>query len=243
MKVIDYKNSSNVTVEFQDDYRYKTTVCWINFLRGSVKNLYYPSVCNIGIIGDKYQAKIENTKEKTKEYISWSSMITRCYSEINETNENFYYKYQDVIVCDEWLLYENFYEWLHSQENWDNLKNVKFEIDKDILIKGNKIYSPKTCCLVPHNVNSLFIACGKARGKYPIGVTYKSRDDVFEVQCRINGKETYLGRSKTPEEGFLIYKNYKEKYIKQVAQEEYLKGTITKMCYDAMMRYEVEITD
>ena len=75
MKVIDYKNSSNVTVEFQDDYRYKTTVCWINFLRGSVKNLYYPSVCNIGIIGDKYQAKIENTKEKTKEYISWSSMI------------------------------------------------------------------------------------------------------------------------------------------------------------------------
>ena len=84
---------------------------------------------------------------------------------------------------------------------------------------------------------------GQNSGKYPIGVTYKRRDGVFEVQCRLNGKETYLGRRAIPEQGFLLYKEHKESYIKQVAQEEYDNGNITKGCYKAMMNYEVEITD
>ena len=236
MKIIEYNNSDDILVEFQDDFKYKKRTTYSAFNRNSIRNPYYPSVLGIGIIGTKYSSK-------TKEYKSWSSMITRCYAKLNKTNESFYYKYKDVTICDEWLLFENFYEWLHSQENFENLKDIRFEIDKDILIKGNKIYSPDTCCLVPHNVNSLFIKCDKIRGKYPIGVTYKTRDNVFEVQCNINGKETYLDRSKTPEEGFLIYKNFKERIIKQVAQEEYDKGNITKKCYDAMMKYKVEITD
>lgn len=83
----------------------------------------------------------------------------------------------------------------------------------------------------------------RIRGEYPIGVTYKTRDKVFEAQCNFNGKETYLGRRNTPEQAFLLYKSHKESYIKQVAQEEYSKGNITKQCYEAMMNYEVEITD
>lgn len=236
MKIIEYNNSDNIVVEFQDEFKHKKRTTYSLFRKNSIRNPYYPSYLGIGIVGVKYSSN-------TKEYIAWSSMITRCYSKLTEQNKNFYYKYQNVSVCKEWLLYETFYEWLHSQDNWDILKDSKFEIDKDILIKGNKVYSPETCCLVPHNVNTLFIKCDKLRGNYPIGVTYKARDDVFEIQCSINGKETYLGRSKTPEDGFLIYKNFKENLIKQIAHEEYSKGTITKRCYEAMLRYQIEITD
>ena len=56
-------------------------------------------------------------------------------------------------------------------------------------------------------------------------------------------KRKAIGRRKTIEEAFNIYKEYKENIIKQVAQEEYSLGNITKKCYDAMMSYEVEITD
>lgn len=243
MKVIDYIDYYNVIIEFQDNYHERITCTWGAFERGTIKNHYAPFVCGIGKVGTKYPTTTIDGK-RTKEYTSWSSMITRCYTKTIVNGGNHYYRYEDTEICDEWLLFENFYEWLHSQENFDKwILLDKGAIDKDILFKGNKIYSPETCCLVPNYVNSLFIKADRARGKYPIGVTYKTRDKVFEVQCRLNGKETYLGRVTTPEKGFLIYKEYKESYIKQVAQEEYDKGNITKQCYNAMMSYVVEITD
>lgn len=240
MKVIAYKNSENVLVEFQDKYKYKTNCIWGNFIKGSVKNLYYPTVYGVGITGNKYPTKDDNGKD-AKEYKAWASMLHRSY--ILKYKENFP-TYKDVICCEEWLYYPNFYEWMHTQENFEKLMELKdIQVDKDILIKGNKIYSPKTCCLVPNSVNGLFIKSNATRGGLPIGVTYKTRDHVYEVQCRLNGKETYLGRTRTPEEGFLIYKEYKESYIKKIAQEEYDKGNIIKKCYEAMMNYQVEITD
>lgn len=242
MKVVDYINSGNVIIEFQDDYREHVKTTWTAFKNGSVKNHYMPNVCGVGMIGSKYPSVING--KRTKEYMVWNSMITRCYTKTFVSDQNYYYRYEDVEVCDEWLCYENFYEWIHKQENFDKwILLEKGSVDKDILVKNNKIYSPETCCLVPHNVNSLFIKSDRARGEYPIGVTYKSRDDVFEAQCNINGKETYLGRFNTPAQAFLIYKKYKEFYIKEIAKEEYNKGNITKQCYEAMINYKVEITD
>ena len=168
-------------------------------------------------------------------------MLQRCYDNIYRRTRP---TYQDVTCCNEWLLYENFYEWLHLQENFGKwLNGEKWELDKDILVKGNKIYSPETCCLVPHNVNCLFLKSDASRGNLPIGV-HKNRN-AYECSCRdpLTDKDGYIGQSHTIEEAFQIYKNYKENLIKQIAQIEYDKKNITKECYDAMMRYEVEITD
>lgn len=242
MKVIDYIDYNNVIIEFQDDCLEQVKCTWGAFERGTIKNHYAPFVCGVGMVGIKYPAT-KNGK-RTKEYTAWSSMLARCYTKSIINGENHYHRYEDVEICDEWLLFENFYEWLHSQENFDKWTLFdKGVVDKDILIKNNKIYSPNTCCLVPQNINMLFAKSNKTRGKCPIGVTYKTRDNVFEVQCNVNGKETYLGRRNTPEQAFLLYKPFKENLIKQVAQEEYDKGNITKQCYEAMMNYEVEITD
>lgn len=239
MKIIEYKNSKNVVVEFQDKYKTRTSIEYKSFVLGEVKNPYYPSVCNVGMIGIKYPSKENNNH--TKEYLAWKRMLQRCFDEKNKEKHP---TYKDVTCCDEWLLFENFYEWLHSQENFDKwINGEKWCIDKDILVKRNKIYSPDTCCLVPMKINNLFLKYEAKRGSLPIGVTKDA--NKFRVNCHnpIIKKQIIVGKYENLEEAFYAYKEYKENVIKQVAQEEFDKGNITEKCYIAMMNYKVEITD
>lgn len=179
------------------------------------------------------------------EYEKWSSMFKRCYSESIHKNRP---TYIGCFVCEEWKYYKNFYEWMHSQSNFEILEFIgeKYHLDKDIILKNNKIYSPNTCELVPHIVNTLFLSCNSHRGKYPIGVYYATDRHKFKAQCQdvFSGKYKNLGGYTTPEDAFFLgYKPFKEDIIKRVAEQEYSKGTITKKCFDAMMRYQVNITD
>lgn len=240
MKIIECKDKTNIVVEFQDKYKAKVNTQYVNFQRGIVKNPYFPSVYGIGIIGNKYIRSI-NCRE-IKEYEAWKCMLRRCYDNKTQSNQP---TYKNVTCCKEWLNYENFYEWLHSQPNFDKWKNGKrWALDKDILNKGNKIYSPENCCLIPQNVNCLFLKREAERGKYPIGVSYvNNRGFLATCNNSITGERAELGYYSTPENAFNAYKVYKENIIKQVAEIEYEKGNITKQCYNAMLNYEVEIDD
>ena len=240
MKIIEYRNSRNIIVEFQDKYKAKVQTNYANFIKGLVKNPYFPTVCNVGINGSKYTMCING--KPIKEYNIWLHMIGRCF---DKNLKEKYPTYKSVTCCNEWLLYENFYEWLHSQENFDRWKDEdKWCIDKDILTKGNKLYSPDTCCLVPHNVNCLFIRCDIARNELPIGVEKVKNKFVAYCNNPFNGSiKEYLGTYETQEDAFKSYKKYKECLIKQIAQIEFDKGNITEKCYTAMFNYEVEIND
>lgn len=153
MKIIQYNRVDDILVEFQDKHKGIVHTQYQSFIRGNVKNPYYPMVLGIGMIGSKYPAKINN--EETEEYQAWKGLIYRCFDKNTKERQP---TYKNATCCEEWLLYENFYEWLHGQENFDILHNkCKWNVDKDILIKGNKLYSPETCCLVPMSVNSLFL--------------------------------------------------------------------------------------
>ena len=241
MKIVNYDNANNIIVEFQDEYRTKIHASYKNFLSGNIKNPYFPEVYNIGMIGKKYNTR-QNNKD-IKEYKIWHSMLQRCYNnKIKEKQPT----YKDVTCCEEWLLFENFYEWLHSQENFYKwLNGDRWCLDKDILVKRNKVDSPETCCLVPENINTLFTKRQNDRGKYPIGVYYYKQTKMFRSQCMnpYTNKRELIGEYNTPEESFYAYKNFKENLIKKIAQEEYENGNIIKKCYDAMMNYQVEITD
>lgn len=240
MQIIECPKASCIVVEFQDRYKTKIYTTYNNFLKGSVKNLYYPSVYGVGIIGAKYPRSIN--KKMTKEYDTWIHMLQRCYDEKKKEKQP---SYKDVTCCEEWLNYENFYEWLHSQENFEKWFNEKYwALDKDIIVKNNKIYSPETCCLVPQNVNSLFVKRKAERGKYPIGVTYRNYGYIAKCNNPFTGKKEEIGWHNTSEGAFTWgYKPYKENIIKQVAQIEHDKGNITDKCYNAMMNYIVEIDD
>lgn len=245
MKIISYNDANNIVVEFQDKYKAEIHTNYQAFLKGNVKNPYYPCVFDVGIIGVKYPSKING--KNTKEYIIWRSMLIRCFDEKYKKRA---LAYQNVTCCDEWLLFENFYEWLHSQENFDKWNdNDGWTLDKDILVKNNRIYSPMVCLLVPKNVNGLFIKQDRKRGNLPIGVSYckDRKDNKYRayVSMRNLGNKfaKTIGYYNTPEKAFNAYKNFKENIIKQIAQKEYAKGNITKQCYESMMNYEVEIDD
>lgn len=239
MKIIEYKDSMNLAIEFQDRYKTKIYTRYEHFIDGSIKNPYYPNVFGVGMIGSKYPSRINNIK--TKEYKTWHAMLKRCFDENTKKQQP---AYQNVTCCKKWLLYENFYEWLHSQENFNKwLNGERWCLDKDILVKGSKIYSPETCCLVPSNVNTLFVKNNVDRGDLPIGVG-KRRDNFFvQLSNSLENKHEYLGTYQTLEKAFLTYKKRKEEIIKQVANIEYDLGNISKSCYEAMMHYEVEIDD
>lgn len=239
MRIIEYNGNNDMIVEFQDKYKTKVHCIYQAFCNGQVKNPYYPQVYGVGMIGNKYHAKPD--EQITKEYDTWKQMLRRCF---DIKHKEKCVEYKDVTCCEEWLLYENFYEWLHSQENFEKWsKGRRWAIDKDILVKGNKIYSPNTCCLVPQNVNSLFTKRNRLRGDLPIGV--QRVNSCYRASCKnpFTNKQEKLHCRSTIIESFLDYKAYKENIVKQVAQIEYDKGNITKVCYEAMMNYKVEITD
>jgi len=58
------------------------------------------------------------------------------------------------------------------------------ELDKDILLVGNKIYSPETCRFVDHIVNSFIEDRSASRGDFMIGVSFMKRHKKFLAQCR-----------------------------------------------------------
>lgn len=197
-----------------------------------------------GYFGEgKYKSRDENGN-KTKCYNTWKHMLVRCY---NKKFKEKYPTYNDVTICKEWLCFQNFAKWY--EENYYEIEGEKMQLDKDILVKGNKIYSPETCVFVPQRINELFTKSNKVRGDYPIGVSYHKRDNILQVRCNVYDKLTNKKRIvnitrlpiNRPFQAFTYYKSFKENYIKEVAEE--YKDMIPKKLYEAMYRYEVEIND
>lgn len=200
-----------------------------DILKGRVKNPYYRSVYGVGYLVIGIYKMSENGKD-TKVYKTWAGILQRCYSDSYHKKQP---TYKDCEICQEWECFQNFAAW--HEENWKAYMDSTWDLDKDILVKGNKIYSPSTCCFVPDKINSSFVKRQNYRGNLPIGVTKKGKK--FQVECNSNN----LGIKDTPEEAFELYKIIKEKEIKELA-DEYI-GLISDACYQAMYNYQVEITD
>lgn len=237
MIVDEYNKYSDVWVRFLNtDYRAQTT--WNMFLEGKVKNPYDLRVYGVGYIGEgKY--KISENKKLTFVYNTWNGMLQRCY---DEKFHNKHPSYKDSRVCEYWLNFQNFASW--CSENYYEIDGQRMNLDKDILVKGNKIYSPDVCVFVPQNINKLFTKTDAKRGDFPIGVTktYGNKLNPYIAQCNNGmGKQIKIGYYDSPEKAFLVYKDFKEKIIKQIAEE--YKNKIPNNLYKAMMKYKVEITD
>lgn len=242
MKIVQYNRASDIVVEFQDEYKAKIHAQYGTYKLGNIKNPYAKTIYGKGMMGEKYPSQINY--KRTREFAAWRNILKRSF---DKKFKNEHPTYENVTCCDEWLLFDNFYEWLHEQPNfsmWHD--NSNWSVDKDILIKKNKIYSSQTCCLVPQNVNVLFTKRTLDRGECPIGVSKDRRTGKYIAQCEnplLSHRMPYLGTYNTPTDAFNAYKKYKENVIKQVANIEFDSGNITEACYNAMMNYKVEITD
>lgn len=182
----------------------------------------------------KFDIDATRTSSKTirNAYFVWYDMLCRCYSKKFQEKQP---SYIGCVVCEEWKLFSNFLAWFEV-----NYKEG-CELDKDILFKNNKVYSPETCIFLPKRINTLILRQKRKRGEYPIGV--HNNGSSFIANIKKDKKTLYLGSFKTKEEAFLAHKQAKELYIQEVAQEYFNKGEIDKRVYDALMNYKIEIID
>lgn len=148
-------------------------------------------------------------------YRKWRHMIERCYSK-DYSNEKIR-SYENSRVCDEWLYFSNFRRWMESQD-WEGN-----HLDKDLIIIGNKLYSPETCLMLEPKINLFIIdGGGIGRGDLPIGASYNKKDGLIysNVKNTLTGKREYLGCFKTPMEAHLRWKEEKHRIASELAKTQ-----------------------
>ena len=238
MIIISYRKAIDIDVYFPE-YNWKVKTSYNNFLKGELKCPYETRIYGIGFLGEgEYKAR-ENGKI-TKVYDYWKGMLKRCYDPYYINRE---LAYIDTIVCKEWHNFQNFAEWFY--DNYYECNNERMELDKDILCKGNKIYSPENCIFVPNRINTLFIKMLNSSDRNGLIGTQDLNNGKYVWQCgyidELGERKRARGTCNSEEEAFEAYKTFKENYIKQVA-DEYEK-LIPRELYKAMYEYEVEIDD
>lgn len=144
-------------------------------------------------------------------YSKWKDMIARCYS------KRYHAKHPTYINCSvtqEWYSFMVFKSWMITQD-WKGKS-----LDKDILIPGNKVYSPSTCLFVSQSLNNLLNDRAAARGELPQGVTFNAQVDRYKAEIRTFGKGKSLGCFATPEEASAVYREAKRAHILRIAAAE-----------------------
>ena len=225
LKILAIQSALKVLIEWQDEFRHQQFVRAGDIKTGRVRNPFKKTIMSLGWVGvGEY-----STKSHPREYNYWRAMIYRCHSITKTRNSQ---AYINVEIHEPWYCFQNFAEWCNSRADF---KNDDWELDKDILIKVSKIYSPTTCCFVPKQVNLLFMRDINRRGEYPVGVCKNKK--WFASSCA--GR--YLGIFSTAEEAFMAYKVEKERMIREVA--DVYKEQLSSDTYIAMMNYCVEVSD
>jgi len=195
-------------------------------------------VRGVGIKGDKYLVQFNG--KTVKEYQLWSDMLRRC-------NEKMWLRsssYTGVTCSENFKSYTFFYEWCNEQVGFGNTdsRGAYWHLDKDLLVKGNKLYSEDTCVFLPKIINQTLITKNSCRGDCLIGVTFDKNRNKFMAKCGVGvGITPNLGRFNTEIEAFQAYKKAKETYVKKLAND--YKDVIDPRAYKALLNYTVEITD
>ena len=178
-----------------------------------VKLGYRTPLYGVGINDADYVVQIRETlsgtgnKRKRKTvwvcpfYYRWAAMLTRCYSKTSARRRP---KYVESYVCDEWLLFSNFKAWMEQQDWADK------QLDKDLLVADNKVYSPETCLFVTPDVNVFMTENKETKGDLPVGVHLHTVNGNYIAQISTNGKRRHLGCYDTPEEAHQVWKAAKK---------------------------------
>ena len=232
-KVLKYNDAKDVEIQFLKT-GFEATVQLGHIKRGKVKDPYSASVHGVGISGTKYPTGEGGVN--TKEYVLWIHMLTRCYSDSFKKQRP---TYEGCEVSDNFKSYEYFYEWCQNQIGFGN---EGWHLDKDLLVKGNKVYSEDSCVFLPQEINLLLTKRDNNRGEYLIGVSWKKANKAFVATVsKGKGKREHLGLFNTEVEAFNAYKTAKESFIKEQADK--WKDKIDPRAYNALMNYEVNIDD
>lgn len=232
--VVSVRGQNNVDIEFGCGLLINTR--GYHVIAGSLRYPYHRSVHGVGFTGvGKHKQK--ECGKNTPALIPWKKMLERCYSKKSLEK---YPNYLGCSVSEEWHNFQNFAEWYYSQPFWDKMPSP--QVDKDLLVKGNREYSPDKCLLLPRQVNNLFIRRHKTVGGLPIGVTKKRDDGRYYASVSTFNESIKLGVFFSPESAFYAYKEAKEKHVRSFAHNEF-SVYLTDKAKDAILSWEVNIDD
>lgn len=225
MKIIRYRTSEDIDVQFQDEFYYiKEHQTYSNFKSGSIKNPYDRTVFGVGYVGvGKYKTK-ERDGRFTIYYQQWKNMLLRCYVKAER-----HHAYEDAKVCEEWLNFQTFAKWY--DEHYYEIEG-SLQIDKDIKYPGNMIYSPQTCLLTPQKINLMFMNKANDKG-LPNGVSRRGS----KYFAKYNNAP--LGNYNTVEDAYKAYSDKKKETIISLANE--YKTVMPQDVYDIIVSYEFDI--
>lgn len=239
MKIVKYNNSQDITIQFQDEFKYNLEhVEYGNFVKGTVRNPYHKFLYNRGYLGVG-QYKASNNKIGTKAYDAWTKIFMRSYKKEWHNIEPTYYNCE---VDKYWWNFQNFAEWFYN--NYHEIPGYSIQVDKDWIVYKNKIYSPNTCELVPQIINTCILTHDKTINKdnnLPVGIAmttsgkYKPR--ISQYGERIEG-----GIYTNIDDAMSVYMNSKITYIKELADKfkPYISDRLYEKMYDYKKRFILE---
>lgn len=204
--VLEVKNWRNIRILFLE-YPYETSTEAGKLFSGSIRNPMRPTIHNIGFFG-------AGPYRITKAYEKWLKMLNRVY---NSKNESDIRSYNDVTVHPDWHCYQTFAAWYHRQIDHFDEVDFTWELDKDLLVPGNRIYGPETCCIIPEQINLILCDGAFGRGSLPLGVTKTKRGKPYKVRVNSFGEQIYLGRYETICEAQKAYWKKKFEIIQHAA--------------------------
>ena len=148
----------------------------------------------VGVNDASYMTKptVDGVRLLDPAYRAWGDMLKRAYdTKFHEKQPT----YAGVTVCKEWHSFSAFRTWWLSNYRED------CQLDKDLLVVGNREYGPDACIYIPQSLNTFTIDRGASRGELPIGVSLDTRCGKYQSRCsnQITGKRNGLGYFTTPE--------------------------------------------
>lgn len=160
----------------------------------------------------KVQPVVNGMRVRCPFYVTWYSMFARCYGKAGRPKQP---TYEGCEVDERWHSFMVFKCWMEKQDWKGN------QLDKDLILKGNKVYGPDTCLFVSKQVNTFMTERGNARGDYPLGVCLEPDTGKYKAQCHaLGGGQVYLGLHDTPEQAHAVYKKYKAKLAIELASQQ-----------------------
>lgn len=141
-------------------------------------------------------------------YQSWVNMIERSFCPKYKEK---YPTYIDVTCCDDWLNFSSFREWMITNK-WQ-----KNSLDKDICVKGNKVYAPELCIFVPMYINNAFSDKSR-KDSIPSGVEV-SRHGTYRARLSVKGKYMSFGSYKNISDAIDAHQKEKNNYLMSLVDE------------------------
>lgn len=228
VEVMEYINNNNIFVRFIGTGGERWTTIRV-VKRGIIRDYMSPSVCGVGILGGGFK----NGEAYTRGYKLWVRMISRCYGEWNKKNTP---TYEGVTVSENFKNYQFFKLWCNSQTGFDE---TGWELDKDVLSFGAKVYSENTCCFIPKEINSLLIYDRLNRNELPTGVHFCNTKKKYVAQMNKHCAVRFIGCFETSDDAALAYKECKEAHIKSIAEK--WKEKIDRRVYESLINWEISL--